>query len=72
MNKDTVNRKEAGEILKVSPQRVGQLAKDDDSFPIPVFEAPNGLGKQKWWRRVDIEAWGIKHPRKLATGKATD
>ena len=57
-----VDAHEVRELLRVSRQRVYQLAGRDD-FPAPVAK----LGQGKIWLRDDIEAW--MHAQRTRPGR---
>jgi predicted DNA-binding transcriptional regulator AlpA len=48
---------EIGERLKISRQRVSQIAADDPTFPKPVAELKAG----RVWETADIERWIAEH-----------
>jgi predicted DNA-binding transcriptional regulator AlpA len=50
---DLVGAQEIAELLGITRQRVGQLARTDPSFPKPVAEVAAG----RIWERDDVERW---------------
>jgi predicted DNA-binding transcriptional regulator AlpA len=50
---DLVGAQEIAELLGITRQRVGQLARTDESFPSPVAEVAAG----RIWEREDVERW---------------
>jgi prophage regulatory protein len=55
---DLVGLTEIAEMLRVSVQRVHQLAEQDD-FPEPV----SVLAAGRVWKRADVEAWARRTGR---------
>ena len=57
---------EVAEMLGVSRQRVHQLLRAYDDFPIPVAELAVG----RIWRRADVQNWVSTHPRPTGRPKS--
>jgi len=53
---DIVSAPEAAEILGVSPQRLHQIATDNEAFPEPVYELRAG----NLWLRAAVEAFASR------------
>jgi predicted DNA-binding transcriptional regulator AlpA len=49
---------EIAELLGVTPQRAGQIARDYADFPAPITTLAAG----RVWDRQAVKAWIAKHP----------
>ncbi|MDA8297413.1 MAG: DNA-binding protein [Actinomycetota bacterium] len=50
---DLVGAQEIADMLGITRQRVGQLARNDSTFPTPVADIAAG----RIWKREDVERW---------------
>ena len=61
MKINLVGRKEAAQLLGVSPQRLAKLMEKYADFPEPVAEISAGT----IWLAGDLEVWATEHGRSV-------